>query len=89
MVTRTEVVADVDEVFMALVCGDDELLRAEFEAIVGAGWPPVGSPCRPDRPGGAPRERRRLEDGRREETQRAVRGDGGPVDRGRERAPPP
>ena len=88
MVTPTEAVADVDEVFMAIVCDDDELLRAEFDAIVSAGWPPVGTPCRPDHPGGAPRERTRLEAGRREATQRAVRRDGGPVDRGRERAPP-
>ena len=89
MDTRTEAVADVDEVFMALVCDDDELLRAEFDAIVSAGWPPVGTSCRPDHPGAAPRERTRLEEGRRVATQRAVRRDGGPVDRGRERAPPP
>jgi hypothetical protein len=33
MVTRT-----LDEEFLALVCEDSELLRAEFDAIVGANW---------------------------------------------------
>ena len=32
--------ADVDEEFMALVCADEELLAAEFEAIIAAGWSP-------------------------------------------------
>jgi hypothetical protein len=51
-------VEEVDE-FLALVCSDEELLRAEFEAIVEAGWssppPPDPTPGReaeppPDRP---------------------------------------
>jgi len=37
--------ADVDEEFMALVCADEELLAAEFEAIIAAGWsPPTAVP---------------------------------------------
>ncbi|WP_156023080.1 hypothetical protein [Terracoccus sp. 273MFTsu3.1] len=89
MVTRTESVTDVDEAFLALVCDDEELLRAEFDAIVGAAWPPSGTHSRPDDGDGTPRERARLEDRRRMATLRAVRREGGPVDRGRERAPPP
>jgi hypothetical protein len=36
---------DTDEAFFELVCADDDLLRAEFEAIVAASW--VGPPDRP------------------------------------------
>lgn len=45
--------AEVDEEFMALVCADEELLAAEFEAIIAAGWsppravPPEGDTGRP------------------------------------------
>src|SRR4029450_7226754 len=45
-------VEEVDE-FLALVCSDEELLRAEFEAIVEAAW---SSPPPPD-----PTPRRRAE----------------------------
>lgn len=40
-------VAGVDEEFLALVCSDPELLRAEFESIVAAGWssPPPQTPA--------------------------------------------
>lgn len=46
------VVAVVDEVvdeeeFLSLICADDELLRAEFDAIITASW---GQPARPRRP---------------------------------------
>jgi len=40
-----EATVDTDEAFLALVCADDDLLRAEFEAIIGASWPAV--PRRP------------------------------------------
>lgn len=54
--------------FLALVCADEELLRAEFEAIIAAEWParpprrPGGPPPgaanrRPGRPGGDRRPR--------------------------------
>ena len=89
MVTPTESVTDVDEAFLALVCDDDELLRAEFDAIVGAAWPPSGTHSRPADPGGAAGDQVRVEDLRRTATLRAVRREGGPVDRRRERAPPP
>jgi hypothetical protein len=44
------------ESFLALVCEDDDLLRAEFEAIIEANWeqPPPGWPVRPARPPGRP-----------------------------------
>jgi hypothetical protein len=45
------------DTFLAIVCADTELLRAEFEAIINAGWNqptqairPVRPPTRPDRP---------------------------------------
>lgn len=43
---------DADEAFLELICADDDLLRAEFEAIVAASW--VGPPDRP-RPVPTPR----------------------------------
>ncbi len=89
MVTPTESVTDVDEAFLALVCDDEELLRAEFDAIVDAAWPPGGTHRRPADPDGAPGDRARVEDRCRTAALRAVRREGGPVDRGRERAPPP
>jgi hypothetical protein len=38
--------------FADLICADEELLRAEFDAIIAAGWPPAvrGTGCRRDRP---------------------------------------
>jgi hypothetical protein len=38
--------------FLAIVCADEELLRAEFEAIVGASWdePPPPTPREPPTP---------------------------------------
>lgn len=36
-------VRDVGEQFIELVCADDDLLAAEFEAIIAAGWPPQES----------------------------------------------
>jgi hypothetical protein len=29
---------DVDAQFLALMCADEDLLRAEFDAIIAAGW---------------------------------------------------
>ncbi|WP_344256453.1 hypothetical protein [Terrabacter carboxydivorans] len=40
---------DVDARFVEIVCGDDDLLAAEFEAIIAASWPPPATPP----PGGA------------------------------------
>jgi len=36
-----------DEEFLALLCADEELLRAEFDAIIAAEWPttPPRRPC--------------------------------------------
>ena len=43
---------DPDRAFLELICADDDLLRAEFDAIVAASW--VGPPDRP-RPVPTPR----------------------------------
>jgi hypothetical protein len=46
----------VEEEFWALMCEDEELLRAEFEAIVSAAWPdppdPPPAPTPPTDPAG-------------------------------------
>ncbi len=50
----------IDEEFLDLVCSDEELLRAEFEAIVAAEWPmPPMRPPRPS-PAGRPPSPRRV-----------------------------
>ena len=36
--TRATVTSELDE-FLGLLCADEELLQAEFEAIVAAAWP--------------------------------------------------
>ena len=40
--------ADVQDDFLALMCADDELLRAEFEEIVAAAWPSRPRPPGPN-----------------------------------------
>lgn len=44
---------DLDDVFWTIVTGDDQWVRAEFDAIINAGWdtpapPPPPAPPRPD-----------------------------------------
>jgi hypothetical protein len=46
-VDRSDLVLIGDEDFIALVCADEELLRAEFDAIIRAEWPAPPSQ-RPD-----------------------------------------
>ncbi|WP_374969570.1 hypothetical protein [Terrabacter sp. BE26] len=80
------VVADVDSEFLALVCADEELLNAEFEAIVAAlGPPPVRPPAARERHGdrGAPTALPRRSD-RRDPPTPGVRSEA----TGRERSPP-
>jgi len=36
----------VQEEFLALMCGDEDLLRAEFDAIIAAGWGQLSPPGR-------------------------------------------
>jgi hypothetical protein len=59
-------VDEVKEKFLALVCADEELLRAEFDAIIAAAWDQPTPPTRPRptrRPPGppAPRRERRVD----------------------------
>lgn len=54
MPTRT-----VDETFLDLVTRDDDLVRAEFDALIAASWdapppPPPAAPAPADRPPGWP-----------------------------------
>ena len=39
----------VEEEFLELVYGDEDLLRAEFDAIIAAEWPDASPPLRPRR----------------------------------------
>jgi hypothetical protein len=43
-----------EEHFLALVCADEEWLRAEFNAIVAAQWPALGPPFRVEGRTGSP-----------------------------------
>jgi hypothetical protein len=51
---------DISESFIDLVCQDEELLRAEFDALIAAGWdtpsqpPPVAPRAERPRPPGRP-----------------------------------
>jgi hypothetical protein len=74
--------------FLALVCADDELLRAEFEEIIAAGWDNPPSRPRPERgddrrpgPGAPPVP---AGDEEQPRTSRRTRGAAG----GRQRSPP-
>jgi hypothetical protein len=64
---RSDVVVAADEVeeeFLALVYADEELLRAEFDALIAATWGQPRQPARPrraSRPTPPPRRRPRPE----------------------------
>jgi len=82
-----DVTSTMEEAFVDLVCADDDLLRAEFDAIIEAGWlvrprrpRPVPSPRPPDPARGQQRARNTLP---REEIRADSDGAGG-----RERGPP-
>jgi hypothetical protein len=83
-VTRT-----VAEQFLALICSDEDLLRAEFDAIIAAEWPdpPANTPGRGSADGrparGAPR--RALDRGARPVARPQHPGTGGWA---RQRSPP-
>jgi hypothetical protein len=53
-------VPSVEEEFLALLCSDEELLRAEFEEIIAAEWPspPPDATGATDRAGDPPRRTR-------------------------------
>jgi hypothetical protein len=59
--TGSNVGQSIDEQFLALVCSDEDLLRAEFDAIIAAEWP--DPPMDTSRRGGL--ERRRASGGHR------------------------
>jgi hypothetical protein len=61
-----EAAVGTDEAFVDLVCADDDLVRAEFEAIIAASWPAL--PVDPDPvPSPTPRDpERRCPEGTRE-----------------------
>jgi len=44
--------ASVDEEFLAIICADDELVRAEFDDIIAESWGEVPSPSTGRRPPG-------------------------------------
>jgi hypothetical protein len=48
-----------DEQFLELLCADEDLLRAEFDAIIAAEWPSP-PPAEPDRGADAERRPRRA-----------------------------
>lgn len=77
---------DVDARFVEIVCADDELLAAEFEAIIAAGWP---QPPTPPAPLGDEPTKRPTGDTRDDAAQSATRSWRMPSRaRGRERSPP-
>jgi hypothetical protein len=54
MPTRPGTGGTVDEQVLALICSDEDLLRAEFDAIITAEWPRPPA----NRPGRRPAHRR-------------------------------
>jgi hypothetical protein len=80
---------EVDAQFLALVCADEDLLRAEFDAIIAAGWGRARH-YRPRQSAGAPALPMRNETpsaGRAGRTARRWNPDAGA--RARQRSPPP
>jgi hypothetical protein len=83
-------VDEAEETFLALVYTDEELLRAEFDAIIADSWNEPTPPARqrPTRPPAPPPQRRRHRSGtagRAPGRQHYPAGEG----RSRQRAPPP
>jgi hypothetical protein len=79
----------VEEEFLALICADEQLLQAEFDAIIAAEWPTT--PARPGRPSpDAPSDHRRYRGGHRGPRRRIDRPRRSEGDRwARQRSPPP
>jgi hypothetical protein len=79
----------VDEEFLELVYADEQLLRAEFDAIVAREWPTGHPPARPTAasPGTDPRPRRHLGPRGMRATRREPRHPGAARSR-RQRSPP-
>ncbi len=83
-------VPDREEEFLHLICADEELLRAEFDAIIAAEWPTPP----PRRPAGRTRSERPRPDRRRQarfgDQRRTSRSEyPGVGGWGRPRSPPP
>jgi hypothetical protein len=89
-VVEAAAVDEVEETFLALVYADEELLRAEFDAIIADGWDELTPPTRPrtTRPPAPPPQRREHTSesaGRAPGRQYYPAGEG----RSRQRGPPP
>lgn len=88
-VVEVAAVDEVEETFLALVCADEELLRAEFDAIITDSWNEPTPPARqrPTRPPAPPPRRGHPSGtaGRAPGRQHHPAGEG----RSRQRAPPP
>jgi len=87
---RPATTCDMDELFLELLCADEDLIRSEFDAIIAAEWP---SPAPPE-PGNAEiaeptphqaRHRRRASDATLVDRPRHP----GIGEWGRQRSPPP
>lgn len=86
--TRTDSAQDE---FLQLICADPDLLRAEFDAIVTAGWPSDPPPVRRRRPAGGPPSRPPGRSVRARHSGDPAAGDGprpAIEDRARQRSPP-
>jgi hypothetical protein len=82
-----EAAVGTDEAFVDLVCADDDLVRAEFEAIIAASWPAL--PVDPDPvPSPMPRDPERPATAGRRELGTVGRGRSGDAARSRQRSPP-
>ena len=85
-----EVVVSADEQFIDWLCADEDLLRAEFDAIIAAEWPGP-PPAPPDRGTAAERGPRRTRHRAATRTAGLPSRPGHPDtgDRTRQRSPPP
>lgn len=89
---RHAAMRQVEEEFVALVCADAQLLRAEFDAIIAQEW---GSPSLPPGPlhrsrfPARPPQRRRRRTDRPADQLTGPQHDPGGDGRSRERGPPP
>ena len=82
-----EAAVGTDEAFVDLVCADDDLVRAEFEAIIAASWPALPVDHEPV-PAPMPRDPERRGVAGRAERGAAGRDHSSEALRSRQRSPP-